>query len=1667
MSNPADPIQPDPNKKPQEQHGATGQPPSEPSIFDFELPPEGGSFTAPAAQREALDLGGSSPSLPPRPETVERPSSASFDFIELPPESELAGGSVVLPGAEPVSAAPESSVLDLAALTEVPGAGPPSGTKSVPDIDTLFPDDPLVSSPSNESITLPVPAIPDIELPELGPPSAELDLAALGLTPAGSASDLFGSSVMDLQSPDIPPSALDPESLSVPSADSISGDGFALPTVPPLDEVELTKAESVEPIAPASGWLEPSSSGSTPDVSEVQPASQPATPQPTGRSSFDFKLPSSGDLGTVPPPQEGETGTFGTALPPAPKTVQQHNASFDFINVGSDAGSGTGLKNVPLTPTAIDPLESSSAAPPPGSPASDSAVAVGAELPSAVKPASGWLDSDVLASPLAADSGDSDPLAASPPTAEAIESSDIFSGSRTQSALPVDQSDVIAATVSEAKPAGEQQPSEVSLNFEAIPGGSTVSEEPGDVRSAEDAGEATMLIGSGTDPESIHDMPDPGSDPLFDSSRLAAMPDLPDLLAAREDAHDYGSAPEVTADASSILADLVTPAPREPGAGSSHVPVEAPGIGRTLTPPPGEGSFDLTVPDEDAPVELFGENSETSGGESLNWHEQSGSDLFVEGRKGPDADSGRIDPFDSAHADEPSLSSAPSSIFTGVKVPLGTGSGESSGATEVEPGEAAEFTDHPTTGETAEPVTGRPGHSSADFQLPPDAPEDGGAIDWDSQEFAGKEASPSDVMRALADDEEGSAERELPTRERPRVLEDSEEEGPVVSVDWMSSSVESTPVRSGEVPTLARDKHGAKRQPDEDTGSAETKLKTAPAVAPSEKVKKPQPEKKSGGMLIGALAGAILAGAACAGTYFSGLVPNSEKSAAGPPTNPIVNPGGPGNQATPPPVATPGAAAQHAFAMGNLSQALEMVKARPATTVEERATAGSVRIYAKVNGTGTDADLQQGQKDLQQVIAEAGKEKTADSIRRAVKATVDLAISYEATGDTATARKLFTEARTKFPKYASIFDAQLDRIESARAGGTSFRFTPADTERLMLALGILLAEEPNAAPQEELPEAGTYYWKAIRAARDGKYKDAIDLIGQAKAAHVKRAKALAGRGINPLTDPLEQMFPRACDELAAHWRLKGELYANPAIADAIKKDGVIKTLDTLARASMEAATAKADFAKAEKTLIAAKIDLTKSEAAAKLASEKATKLESEVAKLDKAVKAEQKSKLDLEDRLKVADTAAKAMETKLATAAADLKASVKESKDRQAALDSLAKELKPAVSLPEKWTPADLVAGTKSLASLVKAKDLKVLAERLTKAEAAAKTATDKLATETKKLTDKYEGDIKTLKDGNTAEVKKLTDTYAAKLKTLQDTAAADFKKLKAENAEALAKQKEASATEVKKLMDANVVAEKKLADKYASDTQKLKDELGALLKVEQAKVEAERKAAGVAAASFQKQLGSAVTPSQALDIWLPVLTELRRPADADAAGALAKKSLASSVSGSDDEAKARTTLGMSLLLKGNYDAARDEFQTVRRSPAYKADKPWAKIADAGLEATTDPLAPYRQPVVLPPVDASAAARSLDAGIDAYRAGQFEVAVPSLRDAAKNAPTDPVAWYFLGAARWAMGKTDEAKNDFAQGAQREKLSPLPARTISGSLRPLQGAVRDAIDRVRP
>ncbi len=466
-----------------------------------------------------------------------------------------------------------------------------------------------------------------------------------------------------------------------------------------------------------------------------------AIPAPVETVSFDISLPSE-DPGSL---------TSGISLGELPELANfGESTGLTGLIPKADPASGH------IPPAFTDPASDVSllSGPTPGSSVmlaitSDNPDSIAELEPVApVAPASGWWDGDdlpgkgeekidSLEKPLEVHQAD---LLDAPPV-PAIESSDIFSSGPIPSAMGTDHSDVIAATAfgptfssHSDKPA---RPSEIALSFDQPLGGSTIeSESAGDLPVADEV------------PES--------SENLLDSAKLAATPPLTNPKTTRHDEPDFGSMPIATPDASSILADL-----SDPGEitfdESSAVRLDSPGVQRTLSNNPEDGTeFDLEITDDPVAPELDEAAADSGSGDVTDWRQHSGSDLFAEGRSAPefDLESERVNPFNSAlTSEEPSLTSSPSSIFSGDKVPGTSGSKSGPGSDSVRIGRpaededaAVEFSDHPTadpessSAALAGPLTPmkKPKHpgEKVDFDAPKKLSaatgddQDSGKVDW-------------------------------------------------------------------------------------------------------------------------------------------------------------------------------------------------------------------------------------------------------------------------------------------------------------------------------------------------------------------------------------------------------------------------------------------------------------------------------------------------------------------------------------------------------------------------------------------------------------------------------------------------------------------------------------------------------------------------------------------------------------------------------------------------------------------------------------------------------------------------------------------------------------------------------------------------------------------------
>lgn len=1443
----------------------------------------------------------------------------------------------------------------------------------------------------------------------------------------------------------------------------------------------------------------------------------------------------SGDLPLDDPAHEGEVWSDRVPQAQSESTIGLLHGNEDALEASvKDPSSFTGAGLVDL-PEMTDAVENDSAQlfkpatnPLPGDP--PSGVLDNLDNPVVpVAPASGWFDANELTKQAdmklssQRDFSDSD-LFGSPPAKagelmHVIESSDIFSGGPIPNADLAATSDVLmgaaldyAASAYPPVPEGDGpavgSPSELPLGVMPEPDPAPPSEpllealempEEPEERVFDDndslfdgldsdAPVAMDHFSSGDDlvptplpptkPAGIPTKPEsprshgPSGD--SDLRGLGITPDFgatpqraPDDLRGSGVAPDFGATPQRTPDASSILADLSSMG-SERFESASEVRLDSPEFGRTVGGSGNDGSeFGLELPEDmRAP--------QAPDSASIVWSVQPDApDVSLDAGTVPEVTLEDVQP--STPAKKPLLDRTEPSL---PPIRPEDAEGDSS----------VEFSDFPTAEDEStssqvfdsvlatkpSPKSGPKQHkpddpeliptewdlsvSESDLDLPPTESAPPIRAEKGSKPFvSGLSGTP---IRRPGSDPDAKLPNEPKTANVPSLQKtdlgnpklkagskSGEASSPSVEIDWLAGSMPQQPISSGSTsdvgPVAVADwgpesmvqkrpalvavpemEPVAEEMADETGGELEDPIHTK-RTRPDMSVRGESRRGGKGGWVGGTLVGMVLAGGACAGAYFGGFIPNAQqKTAQVPPPKPSdpdapdTDTGTGGKQ----PIAADVTAAIRA---GDVATAKKLAAASKDKSPMLQAAQGEAELFSLVQeqkeGTPIAANpaLKTAVSKLQGFIDDPKLGKSPEEERAAVKATIQLGIVFQLAGENGNAVKLYLRAKDKYPRYASTFEAALDRLEETAPpvavpmpDGSSRRIlTPADAQQLLLATTLLLQDEPPA--KEDNSEAGVFFWKAVRLAKTDNYTEAVEVIKKAKAAHIKQAKAMAGRGLNPLSDPLEQIFPRSCDDLKAYWELQAAISENKTVADAFKKDGAMKALAELEKRASGAVKLMTDLKETTDKLTVAAKDLKDAKDL--------------VAKVEKEFKDAEEAK---------------------ATAEKKLEAEEKARKGADEIVMGIVKELQTAKLLPEKYDSAELLAAQKraldratgpALSSLLSPEMMAVagfglsagqlidIADRLSKAERASKIATDKLASEVKRITAEHAEAMKKLTDAHTTDVAKLKDDQTADLK--------------------------------------------KAADKYAADSKKLTDTFEAKIKDLDAAVAAEKKRTEEIAAKFKMDLGNAVTPAQAIDLWLPLLIELRRPSDAEGALAAAAKSLTTSKPDSEDVAKARTVAGLALLFQNKYTEAKAQFDAAKSNPNYEpalaAKKQWAIATEIGLQSVTDPLAAYRRAPELPNRDTAVGARLLDAGVRAYKEGRHKEAVASLTESTKADATDAVAWYFLGAAKLALGTTDQAKDDIRQGAVREAASNVSTQTISRALSPIQGPARDLITAARP
>ena len=518
------------------------------------------------------------------------------------------------------------------------------------------------------------------------------------------------------------------------------------------------------------------------------------------------------------------------------------------------------------------------------------------------------------------------------------------------------------------------------------------------------------------------------------------------------------------------------------------------------------------------------------------------------------------------------------------------------------------------------------------------------------------------------------------------------------------------------------------------------------------------PVRKSRGGLpwLGGTAVGLMAGVGvCSALYVAEVIPSNSTTG-----NPIVRT----SPAGPPAVATAATAtdlgdARKLLAAGQAELALPAFEAAGDNASPiDLAGRGLARWQVRVREMGRtgkkvevgDKYLQPALADLERTVAAADQFKTPDERRALHQAVLGIGVTKELTGDLAGAGAYYAAAAVTYPQARGLFESAATRVKLMRAGG-KVALAPRDAaglaEALVIAVTLLQTDGPAAAAGTDEP--GLLFWDAANRAAAGDYPGAIAAIRKARTVHESRRLAVTGRGVNPLTDPVEQIFLKCCDELAAGWTLRQQLYTDPVAGPVFVKSGVATGLRALA------AAAKPDPKVAEQ-LAVAQVALRAKETALVAATAK---------------------EVDLGDKLTAAATEAaanaKAAKEKLAAAEADL----------TAANDAVAKVVGGLKAGKMVGPDADAATVLKNLPEILKkvasAND-SVDAKKAAEAVAAANGQRDAALAASKQADDKVKA-LTTRMDAAQGETQKKLD--AAKVEAVQLRAAVAVERKKAAEA--------------------------------------------------------------------------------------------------------------------------------------------------------------------------------------------------------------------------------------------------------------------------------------------
>jgi TolA-binding protein len=299
------------------------------------------------------------------------------------------------------------------------------------------------------------------------------------------------------------------------------------------------------------------------------------------------------------------------------------------------------------------------------------------------------------------------------------------------------------------------------------------------------------------------------------------------------------------------------------------------------------------------------------------------------------------------------------------------------------------------------------------------------------------------------------------------------------------------------------------------------------ATAPQAAVKTTSPV---GAWLGGTGIGVVLGIAACAALWVAGAVPsrdgNSPKKAI------------PG-QSTAEVTQAPREDARALLERGDFARVLEQTNqsgdAGEPDRQQKLAARGEARWWSYLQRQR--ANLKENDTDVEQAVTDLKEAGTAE-------AKLVLGQIQERLGQSAEARRIYEDGRKQFPDQKYLFDAALDRLdalseEPADKTGARKGQPALGEDKALLVLIALQAEQPAAVQPET--EAGSVFWNAVKQAKKQNYSDAVAALQKARDIHDRRRFERLRKSQNPISDPTEEIFLRACDELKDYWQLRAKL----------------------------------------------------------------------------------------------------------------------------------------------------------------------------------------------------------------------------------------------------------------------------------------------------------------------------------------------------------------------------------------------------------------------------------------------------------------------------------------------------------------------------------------------